>query len=562
MEISDEKIEAYALENAVKHGGKAQAGNVLSSLFAEGLQKSEIKDVMPRINEAVSRINGMPVGVQKEKYDSVKKDLKKREVRAEGELPELPNAEMGKVVMRVAPFPSGPLHIGNARPVILNGEYAKKYNGKLFLVIDDTIGSEEKPIEPEAYKLIPEGIEWLGINYEKEIIYKSDRLETYYAYAEEMIKKGYMYVCSCSPEDMRENREKGVECACREYPGDKQLERWKKMFAAKEGEFTVRLKTSMQHQNPAFRDRVMFRVSERRHAKVGNKYRVWPLMDFSQAIDDHLLGMTHIIRGVELLMETEVEKFIWDIFKWKYPETIHTGLFKIEGVKLSKSKGAKEVKSGQYTGWNDPRLWSLQSLRDRGIQPQAIRDFIISAGLSKANTAVSVDALYAINKKYIEDSPRYFFVEDPVKIHIKGCLELTAKLPLHPSKEFGFREYKTSQDFLVSKIDFELLEDKNYRLMHLLNFKSEKIGIRPREFSFISVEPDEKLKVKFIHWLSASQPNMKTTILMPDGSVIAGLSEPNIGKLKPGQIIQFERFGFCRVYKQNRDSVEIWFAHR
>ena len=123
----------------------------------------------------------------------------------------------------------------------------------------------------------------------------------------------------------------------------------------------VRLKTSMSDSDPAFRDRVMFRISDRPHAKLGTKYRVYPMLDFAFAIDDHFLGITHILRGMELAIETRVEKFIWDIFKWKHPEVIYNGHFEIEGVKLSKSKCAIEVKSKRYSGWNDPRTWSLHS---------------------------------------------------------------------------------------------------------------------------------------------------------------------------------------------------------
>jgi glutamyl-tRNA synthetase len=569
MNIDDKKIEAYALENAVKHKGKAQSGSVLASLFAEGLKKEEVKDIMPIINKIISKVNSMQEGEQKEQYEILKEKIgtHKREVREEGTLPQLPEAEKGKVVMRFAPFPSGPLHIGNTRQAILNDEYVKMYNGKLILVIDDTIGSEEKPIEPEAYKMIPESLDWLGINYDKKIVYKSDRLETYYAYAEELIKKGYMYVCDCPSEKMRENREKGIDCGCRHLPEEEHIERWKKMFKpeTKEGSFAVRLKTSMQHENPAFRDRVMFRISERTHPKIKNKYKVWPLLEFSWAIDDHLLGITHIVRGIDLMMETKVEEFIWNIFKWSHPVTLHTGFLRIEGVKISKSKGAKEVKSGTYIGWNDPRLWSLQSLKDRGIKPEAIREFILSVGMSKANIAIAVDVLYALNRKYLEKSSRYFFIQDPVKIHIKACPELEAKLPLHPNEDKGFRVYQTNQDFYIPKQDYENLINGNYRLMHLLNFKTDKLSPTvERDFSFLSVEPDQNLKVKFIQWLPAFQKELKVNIRMPDNEIISGLGESELENLEEGDTIQFERFGFVSLYKLDKKNrtAEFWFSHK
>jgi glutamyl-tRNA synthetase len=403
------RIEAYALKNAVEHEGRCQANSVLNSLFACGLKKEDIKKIMPEIQEIVKKVNAFSVEEQKKKFLELENEgeISHREVREEGELPELENAEKNQVIMRIAPYPSGPLHIGNTRQLILNDEYAKKYMGKLLFVIDDTIGSEEKQIAKEAYDLIPQGADWLDVEYERPIIYKSDRLEIYYKYAEEIIKKDKAYVCSCSQELLRENRKKGKECWCRKQKIEENLKLWKEMFFVKEGKTALRIKTSMKYPNPAFRDRVIFRICDREHARVGKKYRVWPLLDFSWAIDDKLLGMTHIIRGKELMIETDMERFIFEIFGWKEPVFIHTGLFQFEGVKLSKSKGQKEVKEGRYIGWQDPRTWSVQSLQKRGFEPSAIRRFIISQGLTKGEVTVPIDSLYAMNRKIIKEKANW-----------------------------------------------------------------------------------------------------------------------------------------------------------
>ncbi|MDO8517409.1 MAG: glutamate--tRNA ligase [Nanoarchaeota archaeon] len=561
MGINRDIIKAYALENAIGHDGKANQNSVLNSLFMEGLKKEEIKETMPIIQDVLKEIHSYTLEKQEKEFEELKELVKKREKR-EG-LAELENAEKGKVVMRIAPFPSGPLHIGNTRQIILNDEYTKMYSGKLLLVLDDTIGSVEKPIEPEAYKMIEEGVKWLGVSYDKKIIYKSDRLEIYYEYAEELIKKGYMYVCSCDQEKLRENRERGIECDCRNLSETDNLDRWKKMFSAKEGEYAVRLKTDMQDKNPAFRDRIMFRISERTHPRVKNKYKVWPLLEFSWAIDDHLLGITHIIRGVELIMETQVEGFIWDIFKWKKPVTMHTGLFSIEGVKISKSKGAKEVRSGSYIGWNDPRTWSLQSLRDRGIFPETIREFILAMGMTKNNSTVAIDILYSLNKKFLEKVPRYFFVPDQIKVEISGSPELKAVLPLHPSENLGARIYKTSQEFYIAKKDYDNFKTGDYRLIHLLNFKVDRT-IKGADLHFISTEHDEKLDVKFLQWLAVSEDNIKVDVRMEDNSIISGLGEPELLNLKEGTQIQFERFGFVKLHKLDvkAKKAEFWFTHR
>ncbi len=398
MKDKEKKILAYALKNAIEHEGKAKEGFVLNSLFHDGLQKTKIKETLPKIKDSVKYVNSLKIEDQKIELAKLEEFVSKRKIRKG--LPELPNVK-GKVVMRFPPFPSGPLHIGNARALILNDEYAKRYKGDLLLVIDDTIGSEEKQIVPEAYELIKQGVELLGVKYKQPILTKSSRLLIYYEYAEKLINLGKAYVCSCPVDKLRENRQMGIECSCRQFPISVQLKKWKQMFNAKQGEFTLRLKTNMQHKNPAFRDRVIFRISEREHPITKNKYRVWPLLEFSWAVDDHLLGITHILRGKELMIETEMEKYIFDIFKWKYPEFLHLGLLNFEGVKLSKSKGQKEIKLGRYTGWDDPRTWSIQSMMKRGIAPEAIRKFLISLGLRQNEITVPIDILYSENRKMI-----------------------------------------------------------------------------------------------------------------------------------------------------------------
>ncbi len=553
-------IKAHALINASKYNGKANQGAVLAGLFSEGLKKNEIKDFLPTIQKVLQEVNEMSLETQQKEIKKLKHEVSKREIR-EG-LPVLDNATKGKVVLRFAPFPSGPLHIGNARQLILNSEYSKMYDGRIIIVMDDTIGSEAKPIEPDAYELIEEGVKWLGIKHSKKFVYKSDRMELYYSYAKEMIKKGYMYVCSCDPEIMRKEKAKGIECSCRNLSHEENLDRWKKMFKAKEGKYCVRLKTSMSDPDPAFRDRVMFRISRRKHPRTHKKYQVYPLLDFSWAIDDHLLGITHIIRGNDLIMETRVEKFIWDIFGWKHPHVKHTGFLSVEGIKLSKSKGAKEVRAGEFRGWNDPRTWSLQSLRDRGILPEAINEFIVGQGVRKSGATVPVDVLYTINKKLIENSRRFFFVPDPVKIKINGTPDLIAKMPSGQKGKGNNREYKTHQTFYIPREDFDLMENGDYRLLHLLNFRASQIlTAKPREFSFLSADPDERLEVKYIQWLPGEEDGLKVEVVMPDGSLVKGLGEKKLGSLKGGDIVQLERFGFVRLNKKDKGKLLFFFAH-
>ena len=233
-------------------------------------------------------------------------------------------------------------------------------------------------------------------------------------------------------------------------------------------------------------------------------------------------------------------------------------------MKLSKSKGAKEDRAGTYIGWNDTRTWSLQSLRDRGILREAIREFCVSMGLTKSNSTVAVDVLYSINRKLLDKCPRYFFVDNPVQITIRNAPKINAKIPLHPSEKLGNRNYKTNNEFFISKKDYDQMDEGNYRLMHLLNAELKyTLLTKEKEFNYISEEPDPNLGTRFVHWLPAKEKNVQVTVRMPDNSLIQGYGEPELAKLKIGTIIQFERFGFVRLYKfdKKRNEAEFWFAH-
>ena len=551
-------IEKFALANAFQHEGKAQAGSIIGKLIAEDENvKTKLKELAPQINKVVAEVNKLTIKQQEEKLLQIYPEFfEKKEVEhEEKELAPLPNAVSGKVVLRLAPYPSGPLHIGNAKTYLLNAPYAEKYNGKLILVMDDTIGSEEKSIAPEAYKLIPEGFKWLNVKWDGPIVYKSDRLAIYYKYAEEIIKKGFAYVCECAAEKLRDCRAKGVDCAHRRQSTKETLEKWQAMLKGKfkEGSAILRLKTSMQHPNPAFRDRVLFRVSDRKHPRVGNKYKVWPMLEFSWAVDDVLLGVTHVIRGKDLMMETEMCRFIWNIFGWQAPTIVHTGLIRLQGVKLSKSKAQKEVKSGAYSGWDDPRTFSLQSLARRGIQPHAVRDFIASIGLNQNDVEVPIDNLYAMNRKLIDPTAhRYSFTPDAVKIEVAGAPEIKEiEVKLHPDKENEMKKIKVGKTFYISKKDFSLLKGKEVRLMHLYN-----LVLGPTS-KFTSKENKE---VPRITWVPADF-SVATEVIMPDGNVVKGFAEKNCEKLKVGDIIQFERFGFVRLDKKAKGKLGFVFTH-
>jgi len=548
------EIRAYALKNALEFGEAAPA-KILPKLFQHGLQKREINAIIPTIEEIVAKVNKEDLKTRKMEFGRYKKYIKER-VEKEKTLAELPKAGKG-MVFRLAPYPSGALHIGNAKTYLLNALYAEKYGGKRILVMDDTIGSEAKQITKESYDLIKSGLSWLGIKFGKKIIYKSDRLKTHYKYAEELIDTGKAYVCGCSQAEFKKYKDAEKECPHRSRNIDENLEAWKAMFdkKTKPGSAVLRIKTSMKNPNPAFRDRVLFRISDRKHPRVGNKYKVWPSLEMSWAIDDHLLGISHIIRGNDLVMETEMEKFIWNIFGWKEPEIIHTGLVKIKGLgaKVSKSKAQEEVRSGEFSGWDDPRTWSIQSLRRRGFDPAALRKFVFDIGLNRHNIIVPIDSLYAVNRKTIDEKAhRYSFIESPIELEIAEKPNITTiKIPVHPEKR-QTRNLKISS-ILISKDDKKKFAGKEIRLINLYNIKLDK---KKNKATFTTVE---NKNIRKINWISDF---VEARVLLPDGKWVEGYADSGVKKLKKGSVIQFERWGFVRFDGQNKGKYEFWFAHK
>ncbi|MGQ0798045.1 MAG: glutamate--tRNA ligase family protein, partial [Methanobacteriota archaeon] len=350
--------------------------------------------------------------------------------------------------------------------------------------------------------------------------------------------------------------EGGTACAHRTQEADETIAMWKAMLSGeyREGEAVLRLRTDMAHPNPAFRDRVLFRIAEREHPRVGSRYRVWPLLEFSWAVDDHLLGVTHVIRGKDLVMEDLMETWIWDrLGVARRPHFVHFGILRFKDLELSKSRYRREIAAGRLTGIDDPRTWSLQSLRRRGIRPAALRDFVTSFGLSLTDIEVPAETLYAENRKLIDEAAnRYFFVADPVGVEIEGLPKVNVvRPPLHPDFPMrGHREIPVEGKLYVAREDFERSQGKEVRLKDFCNVVLE------RRARFVSMENKDIPKIQWVdHGVAAH-------VVMPDGSNAKGLVEPAVAHLKVDDVVQFERFGFVRVDHVSRSEVRGYFAHR
>jgi len=381
MKNFEKLTRAYALKNAIAYDGKAQVGSVISALFNEGLKKDEVKKIIPVINKIISEIGRLSLEEQKCEFEKLKDDISERETR-EG-LEELPNAKKG-VIMRFAPSPSGPFHIGHAATACISFLYIKKYGGKFYVRIEDT--NPENIYKP-AYKMIEQESKWLFDGIAK-IVVQSDRMNLYYKYAEKLIKKNSAYVCTCSQEEFKKFVDAKKNCPCRNSSAKENLFKWKKMLKElKEGNAVLRFKSDMKHKNPAMRDFPLARINLEKHPLQGNKYRVWPLMNLAVAVDDIEMKMTHIIRGKDHRDNAERQRMIYTALglKKQIPWTAFLGRIHFKDMELSTTQIRKAIKEGKYSGWDDKKLPTIASLKKQGYKPQAFWKFAERVGLSETD---------------------------------------------------------------------------------------------------------------------------------------------------------------------------------
>jgi len=477
-------------------------------------------------------------------------------------LPELPLAEGEKVVMRFAPNPNGAATLGSTRGIIVNSEYVKMHDGKFILRFDDTDPVLKRPLL-EAYDWYLEDCAWLDAEPD-EVVVASERMDLYYKYAEELLKKGVAYVCFCPAETFKQYKDHKRPCPHSAADIEENIGCWKKMLNGvyEEKEAVLRIKTDMASADPALRDWVALRIIKRAHPRVGDKYVVWPTLDFESAIEDHLLGITHIIRGKDLMKSEKRQRFLYDHLGWQYPTTMVWGRIKIQEFgKLSTSELRKGIESGEYEGWDDPQLPTLKALRRRGFQPEAIRRFFISIGVTQTDIAVSMKNLYVENRKAVDAlASRYFFVRNPKEMRLKDGNSFVANALKHPSKE-GYREIRTGNTIYISGDDFaKMKEGQRIRLKFLCDVEIEQI--EPLIAKVVETPAED---VPIIQW--APSEGIKVIVKKPDGTD-EGIGEPLIAS-ELGNVVQFERYGFVRIdsvvekekEKEKGKEVVAYFTH-
>lgn len=278
---------------------------------------------------------------------------------------------MMTVVTRFAPAPTGFLHIGGARTALFNWLFARHHGGKFCLRIEDT---DRERSTQQAIDAIINSMQWLELNWDGEILFQFSRSDRHAEFAKKLLAEGKAYYCYCSIEELEQMREQArLEGRQPRYDG-----RWRDRDSAEApagAKPVIRLKAP-QHGVTTVQDHVQGEVSvsnEQLDDFVLLRADGTPTYMLSVVVDDHDMGITHIIRGDDHLTNTFRQKHLYDALGWEIPDVCHIPLIHgPDGTKLSKRHGALGV----------------EAYRDMGILPDALCNYLLRLGWSHGDDEI------------------------------------------------------------------------------------------------------------------------------------------------------------------------------
>lgn len=418
---------------------------------------------------------------------------------------DLVSGRFDHVQTRFPPEPNGYLHIGHAKSIILNNDIAKEYNGKFNLRFDDTNPTKEKE---EFVNSIIEDVKWLGGEFEDRLFFASNYFEEMYEKAVMLIKKGKAFVCDLSADEIREYRgdfkTPGKESPYRNRSVEENLKLFEDMKNGlfEDGSHVLRAKIDMASPNINMRDPVIYRVARMTHHNTGDKWCIYPMYDFAHPIEDAIEGITHSLCTLEF--EDHRPLYDWVVRECEYknpPRQIEFAKLYLTNVVTGKRYIKKLVEDGIVDGWDDPRLVSIAALRRRGYTPEAIRNFVKLAGVSKADSSIESAMLeYCIREDLKLKKSRIMAVLDPIKLIIDNYPEGQSELCTMPNNlenpELGEREIEFGRELYIEREDFMEVPPKKYFRL----FPGNEVRLMGAYFvTCTSVEKDENGEIIAVH---------------------------------------------------------------
>ena len=510
-----------------------------------------------------------------------------------------------QVVTRFPPEPNGYLHIGHAKTICLNFGLAKHFQGRCHLRFDDTNPVAE---DQEYVESIQDDVRWLGFDWNEHIYYASDRFEKFFEWALELVDKGLAYVDDSPVDELRKMRgtltEPGQNSPYRERSVEENRELLLKMRSGEfeDGSRVLRAKIDMSSPNMNMRDPIVYRIRRAHHQRTGDDWCIYPMYDFAHGLTDLLEGVTHSICTLEFEDHRPLYNWFLEVLETENrPQQIEFARMKLDYTVLSKRKLLELVEKKIVTGWDDPRMPTLQGMKRRGFRPESIRTFCERVGVTRKESVIALSTLeHCVREDLNEQAPRVMGVLDPIKVVIENFPQDSFENgvewlegPVHPQKpELGRRSipltrevYIDAEDFMEDppKKYFRLKPDGKVRLrygyvIHCHEVVKDESGRVVELKCTYNVEtkggvtPEGEKKVKgIIHWVSASQGAPVEVRLydrlfsVPDPAgdkerdykeflnpaslkvLRQAVVEPAAAKAQPGDFFQFERLGFFSV---------------
>ena len=383
--------------------------------------------------------------------------------------------DRSKLQFRFPPEPNGFLHIGHVKAIVLNFELAKKYGAKINLRFDDTNPENEDQIYIDAIK---EDISWLGYNWDKEC-YASDYFDTLHDWAVELIKKDKAYVDSQTSVEMAEQKgtptEPGTESPFRNRPVEESLDLFSKMKNGdfEQGKHVLRAKISMSSSNMLMRDPVIYRALDSHHPRTKDKWKIYPMYDWTHGESDYIEQVTHALCTLEFKPDRDLYDWFLDIVvdpKKIRPKQREFARLNLSHTITSKRKLLSLVQKNFVSGWDDPRMPTISGLRRRGYSPDALKKFVATAGVAKRENIIEMSLLeFCVREDLNKKCNRLMVVQDPLKITISNYPDHQAEelsLINNPENpDSGSRDVSFSKEVFIEKNDF--LEDPSKKYFRL-----------------------------------------------------------------------------------------------
>jgi glutamyl-tRNA synthetase len=487
----------------------------------------------------------------------------------------LQGAVPGKVVTRFPPEPSGYLHIGHAKAVLLNDYYARRYRGRLILRFDDTNPSKEKE---EYQESIIEDLAKLGVKPDL-VTFTSDYFSTISKYAEYLISKGLAYMDDTPQEQMKEERMKRQDSKHRSQSPEDAMKFYKLMHSGSEegGAWCLRAKIDMQSVNGTMRDPVIYRQNLTPHHRAGTTYKAYPTYDLACPIVDSLEGVTHALRTTEY--NDRDEQYQW-ILKTLFLRRVRIHGFSrvnFTNTVMSKRKLTWFVDSGHVTGWDDPRFPTVRGVVRRGINIEALRQFMYLQGASRNIVNMEWSKFWAENKKEIDKTAKRFMAidkEQNVKLIITNAPDVDSlsfiTTDYHPKdSSLGHRVVRIANEVLLERIDTEgMVVDEEFVLVRWGVMKVSKVSEGSIEAVYLP-DGDFKAAKRKLSWIADVSTNTPCVLTEFDNLISKDkleeednfmdfinphtmastdvVGDAGLKMLRRNDIIQLERRGYYRV---------------